>query len=115
MTVHELKIWPDSFAALVAGDKKAEFRENDRDFRVGDVLVLKEWVPRRYALTKRMETESYIDHYTGDELRATVTHILDGLTNNFGVPPGYVVMSIVVGSITLRARPEEPDVEGHPA
>ena len=39
---HELKILPDYFAAVVSGEKTFEVRKDDRAFKVGDSLVLKE-------------------------------------------------------------------------
>jgi hypothetical protein len=40
---HELKTWPKSFSAALSGFKKHEVRVNDRDFREGDKLCLREW------------------------------------------------------------------------
>ncbi|WP_174634665.1 DUF3850 domain-containing protein [Yersinia thracica] len=40
---HQLKILPEYFQAVVEGRKKAELRTNDRDFKVGDYLLLAEW------------------------------------------------------------------------
>lgn len=51
MTVHELKCWPEFFGALFAGDKRAEVRRNDRDYKAGDYLELKEWDPRTGKFT----------------------------------------------------------------
>jgi site-specific DNA-cytosine methylase len=45
---HELKTWPSYFEAILRGEKRHECRLNDRDFAVGDVLVLREWDPSRY-------------------------------------------------------------------
>ena len=44
-TRHELKTWPKSFASILSGFKKHEIRVNDRDFREGDELCLREWNP----------------------------------------------------------------------
>lgn len=81
---HELKTWPSQFFALVSGVKLAEFRKNDRDFRVGDELVLREWIPG----------DSTPGCYTGSQVRAWVTHIVSGTETPFGIPPGYVMMSL---------------------
>ena len=37
--------WPKSFASILSGFKKHEIRVNDRDFREGDELCLREWNP----------------------------------------------------------------------
>ena len=73
---HELKILPEYFEAVFNYKKNFEVRENDRGYKVGDILILKEW-----------EGE-----YTGRELEREITYIL---TDDSGyVLPGYVVMSI---------------------
>ena len=43
MKRHQLKILPEHFAAVVSGEKKAEFRINDRDYAAGDLLCLSEY------------------------------------------------------------------------
>ncbi|MGP6378218.1 DUF3850 domain-containing protein [Yersinia bercovieri] len=40
---HALKIIPEHFDAVFIGYKKAELRLNDRNFSVGDCLILNEW------------------------------------------------------------------------
>jgi hypothetical protein len=47
--VHDLKSWPEHFAAVQSGIKNFEVRNNDRDYRVFDVLVLHEYDPDRQA------------------------------------------------------------------
>lgn len=54
--VHELKCWPKYFAAIRAGEKNFEIRRNDRDFQVGDMLVLQEFDPETDAYTGQTET-----------------------------------------------------------
>jgi len=79
MKVHKLKCWPEHFQQVKAGLKLAEVRKDDREYQVGHILHLREWDPA---------TESY----TEDEVFRIVTHILQG--GQFGVEPGYVVMSL---------------------
>lgn len=82
---HALKTWPEFFDAVCAGDKTFEVRRADRDFRVGDVLLLQRWEPDRGDYTR---------DGSGDPatLSVRVTYILPG--GQFGVEPGYVVMGL---------------------
>ncbi|GEO68048.1 ASCH/PUA domain-containing protein [Levilactobacillus spicheri] len=73
---HELKIQPDYFKAVFMGTKTFEIRKNDRGYKVGDMLILKEWVPEN----KR---------YTGKIVARKVTYITD-----YQQKPGYIVMAI---------------------
>lgn len=43
--VHTLKIWPEFFQPVLDGVKRAELRLNDRNYRAGDVLFLREFIP----------------------------------------------------------------------
>lgn len=70
MKEHVLKSWPEFFDALTNGHKTFELRRNDRDFVVGDVLVLREWKPHA---PRNIEGE-----YTGREARRLVTYVLHG-------------------------------------
>ncbi len=60
--LHTLKILPEYFAAVKNGSKTAEFRIDDRDFRIGDVLELKEWKVRK-------------EEFSGRSIRKPITHI----------------------------------------
>ncbi len=75
---HELKTHPEPFAAIQSGRKTFELRWDDRDFQVGDVLVLREWDQEM--------------GYTGDVLARRVSYLLLG--EAWGLPPGFVIMSL---------------------
>ena len=75
---HELKTWSEQFHAVRSGRKTFEFRYNDRDYNVGDILVLREYNP-------------VIKTYSGRMERVQVMYILRG---GFGIPENYVIMSI---------------------
>jgi len=76
---HELKTWPKPFSAVLGGNKTHEVRVNDRDFREGDELYLREYDP---------DTE----RYTGRHILATISYITPGGT--FGLPENLCVMSL---------------------
>lgn len=78
MKEHTLKSWPDYFQSMLTGQKTFDYRKNDRDFMVGDKLILREWDPT----TKE---------YTGYRMRLLVTYVWGGIP---GMPEGYVIMSI---------------------
>lgn len=79
--LHELRTWPKQYRAVVDGQKMHEVRTTiDREFSVGDTLLLREWNPD-------------VEKYTGRSQRVLVTHITAGGT--FGLPKDLCVMSIL--------------------
>ena len=92
MTRHELKTWPKYFAAVRSGHKRFEIRRNDRDFSVGDILVLREFHPED-------------DAYTGQVEERQITFLLS--EEDYGVIHGFVV----IGFGELLPHPDAP-VEG---
>lgn len=42
VVVHEWTVSPEDFDAITSGKKKFEIRKQDRDFTVGDLLILRE-------------------------------------------------------------------------
>lgn len=72
---HELKIKPEYLAAVVTGEKTFEIRNNsDRNFQVGDTLILKSWD----------------GEFNGNFVERTISYITD-----FEQKPGYVVLGLV--------------------
>jgi hypothetical protein len=76
---HELKTWPAYIQALLCSKKTFEVRRNDRGFKVGDILCLREWIPATKC-------------YTGFYVERSVTYILQG---EVGLPPDICVMAVV--------------------
>ncbi|WPH51275.1 DUF3850 domain-containing protein [Enterococcus faecalis] len=72
--IHELKILPEYFEAVVSGDKRFEIRKNDRGYKVGDILRLNEYEDGKY---------------TGNFHAAEITYITD-----YAQQDGYVVLGI---------------------
>ena len=61
---HELKILPQWFADVNSGKKDFEIRRNDRDFKIGDLLRLKEYEHGKYTGKEVIRKIKYI--YKGD-------------------------------------------------
>lgn len=75
---HRLKTIQPYFDRVKIGDKTAEFRLNDRDFQVGDILILEEYDPK---------TSSYSSH----SIKAKVSHVLREFK---GIESGYCMLSL---------------------
>lgn len=76
MKTHTLKIYPEFFKHILSGEKNFELRYDDRGYRAGDILHLKEWRNN--------------GGYTGNEIKVEVTYILSGI----GLQKNWVVMGI---------------------
>lgn len=74
---HYLKILPKHFLDVEKGRKSFEVRFNDRDYHVGDVLYLQEFVPP--------------ETYTGRQIVREVCYLLD---DPAFVKEGYVVLGL---------------------
>lgn len=88
MKIHELKILPQYFNEVKYKKKSFELRKNDRDFKVGDILILKEFNPN-----KEYETieDGVYSNFSGKKVLRQVIYILkntEGLNNN------YVILGI---------------------
>ena len=75
--LHELKIYPKYFDAVLDGSKPFEIRKNDRGFQVGDNIRLREWDNIKYS---------------GRTIYAEITYILDD--KFVGLADGYVALGI---------------------
>lgn len=90
---HELKTLPIYFNQIVAGAKTFELRINDRDFKQGDTLLLREF----YSMPKK----SGGAQYSGREILVDVTYILHGA--QYGLEKGFCIMAI---KKALQPKPE---------
>lgn len=63
MAAHELKILPEYFEPAFAGIKNFEIRYNDRNYQVGDTVVLREWVDGNYTGRKFNRKIQYLTDY----------------------------------------------------
>ena len=76
MNEHELKIGPRQFDDILHNGKGCEVRFNDRNYKVGDLVILHEHI---------------VDHseYTGRYAWFIISHIQE----SFGLKQGWVVLS----------------------
>ena len=73
--IHELKIKPVYFEAVKEGTKTFELRRDDRNFKVGDILLLREW-----------------EHgYSGRKIKKKVIYILKEIE---GLEAGYCILAL---------------------
>lgn len=76
--VHELKILPQYYKDVVSGKKRFELRKNDRDFKVGDILKLREYEN---------------GEYTGRESYFSISYILKDCSE-YGLMDGYCILGL---------------------
>ena len=78
MRRHELKILPKWYENVESNKKNFEIRRNDRDFKVGDTLVLQEY-----------EEGSY----TGRQITRKIQYIYQG-NGDYGLSEGYCILGL---------------------
>lgn len=92
MTTHELKINPEFLEPIWKENKRCEVRKFDRDYKVGDTLILRAWDG---------------ENYTGVQVTVKVRHII--FPGTYGLPETIGVMSIVpvtfVGANACQTTP----------
>lgn len=76
---HDIKCWPEFYEDVESGAKPFELRKNDRDYRVGDTLLIREWLKN-------------LGNYTGRKCRREVTYLISGPA--FGLAADYVCMGL---------------------
>jgi hypothetical protein len=89
---NELKTLAPYFYAVRDGSKTFELRKNDRGFKVGDNIKLVEYDPVN-------------DLYSGEEIRITVTYILE---NYGGIQPGWCILGFFMfdNGLSGKLRPD---------
>ena len=82
MRCHELKVWTEFWDDLYSFRKLFEVRLDDRNFEVGDTLLLREWNEKT-------------QEYTGRQITRTITYKLSGgQFGKFGIKEDYCVLSL---------------------
>lgn len=86
MTTHDVKSWPDFYSPVLSGEKTFELRNDDRHYKVGDILNLREFDDRS-------------GKYTGRSLKKRITYVLTtsgsgAITPYHGLVRGYAILSL---------------------
>lgn len=92
--VHHLKTWTKYFVDAKSGIKPFEVRKNDRNFKVGDTLILNEYDPER-------------QRYTGNWVAKSITYILD---DQSFVKEDYVILGMKDINIDIGKRGKKNNV-----
>ncbi len=96
MQIHELKTWQEYFSLVADGTKRFEWRKNDRHFKKGDLIYLR-------------ETYKGTGEYTGRVQLVQVTCVV--FDTGIGIPEGYVVMGIT--PVTIKITPLEQEIKSN--
>ena len=104
--IHELKIHPIQFEAVMTGKKHHEFRRDDRGFKVGDHLILREFMPcticggsgRQWASGDKDDCDCTVTNnpkgvYSGRMVKRVITWITQ--CREWGGSDGFVCLSIM--------------------
>jgi hypothetical protein len=98
MKTHELKTDPEVFQDVRDGRKTFEIRFDDRDYNVGDELLLKETTATGSAIRMGLAPLQY----TGRKERRTVSHLLRGPL--YGLADGWVILSFAMNANIAKAE-----------
>ena len=100
---HDLKSWPQFFRPIACGERTHELRRNDRDYGVGDRVLLREYDPSS-------------DSYTGSYCEAVVTSITSRdvpcAASDLGLHPDYCILSIRLQAVSPDLRPASGSIVG---
>ena len=81
MKIHKLKLNAKYYEDSERGIKTFEIRKNDMDYKIGDVLELREYI----------EDIRGLGYYTGNVHWKIITYILD---DDLYLAPGYVCLGL---------------------
>lgn len=79
--IHELKTIQPYFDEIINNEKGFELRKMDRDYEVGDILILQEYDP-------------YTKTYSGREANRVIGYILQDAVI-FGLKKGYCILGFL--------------------
>ncbi len=76
---HHVKCWPRFYKAIDNGTKPFEVRFDDRNYRVGDILIIQEYDPES-------------NYFSGNEVSREITYKVNGRA--FGIQEGFCVLGL---------------------
>lgn len=80
MIIHSLKCWPIPFSAIYHGEKNWELRKDDRQYSIGNYLLIKEW-------------DNEKQEYTGSFVEKQIVWILRSCPE-WGLMDGFCILSL---------------------
>lgn len=86
MAMHDVKIWPEFFDDVQTGRKSFELRKNDRGYKVGDLILFREWEPNTAT-------------FSGRHCTKLICYVLDGIGQGaikpfHGLIIGYAILGL---------------------
>lgn len=86
MKTHEVKCWPEGYAAIADGSAPFSLRRNDRHYKVGDKIKFLEYDDRKGV-------------FTGREVTRRITFMIEGvgpggITPLHGLARGYAILGL---------------------
>lgn len=96
--IHRLKTLQPYFDDVKSGKKSFEIRVNDRDYQVGDMLILEEY-----------DNTDFTTGYTGQVIIKSVTYVLMDCSQ-YGLKDGYCILGLAENNwIPADYRPVKYD------
>jgi len=83
--VHHVKSWPQYFRAITTGQRTHDLRRNDRDYKVGDTMILEEFNPT---------TQAYTGHKCEVEITSITSMSQPCAVSSEALDPAFCILSI---------------------
>lgn len=98
---HSLKILPKYYDDVLNGRKKFEIRKNDRNFKVGDKLLLQEWDKDEYTGREMLKEVDYIFPSNG------TCELSEDYCITYGLSEGYCILGLTTEKPAAGVHNEE--------
>lgn len=78
--IHEMKTFHKNFSEMLSGKKNFVLLKQDKPYREGDTLIVREW-------------SDIMNSYSGERLTYTISCIYEGC-GKYGLAKGYCVLGL---------------------